>query len=120
MSIEIVGQKENYVNNRSENSHTISKSSLNKVNNMEYTDESGKLNIVTEKKIKDAITMANNKLLPTKTRCEYTYHDDINQISIKIYDCDTDKVVKEIPTEDAIKAIQKIWELAGLLVDEKR
>lgn len=74
-----------------------------------------------DKKLKDAISMANNKLKQSQplTRCEFTYHEDVNRVSIKLIDKDTEEVVKEIPPEKKIKMIEKLWEITGLLVDEK-
>jgi len=60
----------------------------------------------------------NNKL--TQTRCEFSYHDEINRMSIKVVDKETNEVIKEIPPEESFKAIEKLWEIAGLLLDEKR
>jgi flagellar protein FlaG len=83
--------------------------------NQQPTDEQ------LEKKLKDAISMANKKMTQTQpqTRCEFTYHEDMNRVSIKLVDKETDKVVKEIPPEKTIKMIEKLWEIAGLLIDEK-
>lgn len=71
-------------------------------------------------RIKSAINDANNRLKPTKTRCEFSYHEEVNRVSIKIRDRETNEVVREIPPEESIKVLEKIYEMAGLLVDEKR
>lgn len=76
--------------------------------------------ISSEKKFKDAITDANNKLIQKRTRCEFSYNEDVNRISIKVYDRQTDEVLKEIPADETLEMLEKIWDLAGLLVDEKR
>lgn len=83
--------------------------------NQQLTDEQ------LDKKLKDAIGMANNKLKQSQpvTRCEFTYHEDVNRVSIKLIDKETKEVVKEIPPEKKIKMIEKLWEITGLLVDEK-
>ncbi|WP_310604062.1 flagellar protein FlaG [Anaerosporobacter sp.] len=83
--------------------------------NQQLTDEQ------LDKKLRDAISMANNKLKQAQpsTRCEFTYHEEVNRVSIKLIDKDTKNVVKEIPTEKTIKMLEKLWEVAGLLVDEK-
>ena len=83
--------------------------------NQQATDEQ------LDKKLKDAISIANNKLKLSQplTRCEFTYHEDVNRVSIKLIDKDTKEVVKEIPPEKKIKMIEKLWEITGLLVDEK-
>lgn len=70
--------------------------------------------------LKSAIDMANLKPRFTKTRCEFKYYEDINRVAIKVIDRETDEVIREIPPEETIELIQKLWELAGIIVDEKR
>lgn len=72
-----------------------------------------------EKKVKDALSQVNNKIKNTRTGCEFTYHEETNRVSIKVIDKDTKEVIREIPPEKSIKMIEKLWELAGILVDEK-
>lgn len=69
--------------------------------------------------IKNAINDINAKLKPTRTGCEFTYNEKVNRVSIKLIDKETNEVIKEIPPEDAYKALEKVWEVAGLIVDEK-
>jgi flagellar protein FlaG len=47
-------------------------------------------------------------------------HEATNRVMIKIVDRDSKKVIKELPPEKTLDMIAKVWELAGLLVDEKR
>lgn len=70
--------------------------------------------------LKSAIDMANVKLRFTKTRCEFEYYEDISRVAIKVIDRETDEVIREIPPEETLELVQKLWELAGILVDEKR
>lgn len=74
----------------------------------------------TSSKIKDAVDKVNEKIVPSKTRCEFSYHEDTNRISIKVIDQTTEETIKEIPAEETLDMLSKIWELAGLLVDERR
>jgi flagellar protein FlaG len=55
-----------------------------------------------------------------RTRCEYSYHEKTNRVSIKVINADTDEVIREIPPEKSLDMLQKMWEMAGILVDEKR
>lgn len=68
--------------------------------------------------IKQAIKDINKKM--TNTTAEFGYHEGTRRVTIKIKDKETDKVVKEIPAEKTLDMIVKAWELAGILVDEKR
>ena len=47
-------------------------------------------------------------------------HEGTNRVMIKMVDKETRKVIKEFPAEETLDLIAKAWELAGLMVDEKR
>lgn len=72
------------------------------------------------RKIKTALSRANSNMRSRRTRCEFAYHEETNRISIKIYDRETKEVIREIPPEETLEMIERLWELAGLLIDEKR
>lgn len=74
--------------------------------------------VASEASIKEAANRANRSM--ERTRCEYSYHKETNRVSIKVIDKDTDKVIREIPPEKSLDMLQKMWEMAGILVDEKR
>lgn len=61
-----------------------------------------------------------NKLINHNTVAEFGYNEPTNRITIKIKDKETDEVIKEIPSEKALEMLARAWELAGLIVDEKR
>ncbi len=60
------------------------------------------------------------KVINHNTVAEFGYYEPTNRITIKIKDKDTDEVIKEIPSEKALEMVAKAWELAGIMVDEKR
>ncbi len=72
----------------------------------------------SEATLNDAVMRANMKM--AHTRCEYSHHEDTNRVSIKVINSDTDEVIREIPPEKSLDMLQKMWEMAGILVDEKR
>lgn len=61
-----------------------------------------------------------NKRINQNTVAEFGYHEATHRITIKIKDRNTNEVIKEIPSEKALEMLQKAWEIAGILVDEKR
>lgn len=61
-----------------------------------------------------------NKKLNNNTIAEFGIHEGTNRIMIKIKNKDTDELIREVPAEKTLDLIQKAWELAGILVDEKR
>ena len=47
-------------------------------------------------------------------------HEATNRVTIKIVDKETKEVIKEFPPERTLDMIAKVWEMAGLMVDERR
>ena len=60
-----------------------------------------------------------NKSMP-HSEAIFGFHEETNRVMIKIGDKDTKEVIKELPPEKTLDMIAKVWELAGILVDEKR
>ena len=79
---------------------------------------------VSPDKVKEAVDDINKKIKQASplhhTACSFKYHDDTNRISITVKNADTDEVIREIPPEKALDMLAKAWEMAGILVDEKR
>lgn len=72
----------------------------------------------TNDKIKKAVEELNKKM--TNSEAVFGIHEKTNRVTIKIIDRDSKDVIKEFPPEKTLDMIAKAWELAGLLVDEKR
>jgi flagellar protein FlaG len=75
-------------------------------------------NEITNNVIKKMISEINSKL-NKNTEAVFGIHDETNRVTIKIIDKDSKEIIKEIPPEKTLEMIAKIWEIAGLLVDEK-
>lgn len=71
----------------------------------------------TNEQIKRAVEDLNKKM--KHTSCEFGIHEATNRVTIKIVDNDTKEVIKEFPPEETLDMIVKVWEVAGLMVDEK-
>lgn len=69
-------------------------------------------------KIRKAVEQL-NKNMP-HSEAVYGFHEGTNRVTIKIIDKDTKEVIKELPPEKTLDMITKVWEMAGILVDEKR
>ena len=54
------------------------------------------------------------------TEAVFGIHEKTNRITIKIVDKESKEVIKEVPAEKTLDLIAKAWELAGIMVDEKR
>lgn len=86
---------------------------------IERIEEQTKENMENTKKVKNAIAEVNRKM-NQKTRCEFAYHEDTKRVSIKVIDSETEEVIREIPPQETLDMLSKMWEVAGILVDEQR
>ena len=68
--------------------------------------------------IKNAVDKLNKNMF--NSEAVFGIHEGTNRVTIKIVDKDTKKVIKELPPEKTLDMIAKMWEMAGILVDEKR
>ena len=74
----------------------------------------------TQDEIKSAISHANKHAHFGNTSAQFSYHEKTKRISVKIFDKDTNEVIREIPPEETLDMIAKMYELAGIMIDEKR
>lgn len=72
----------------------------------------------TNEQVKKAVERMNKNL--SNSEAIFGIHDATNRVTIKIVDKETKEVLKELPPEKTLDMIAKAWELAGILVDEKR
>ena len=68
--------------------------------------------------IKKAVDDINKKA--KNSEAIFGVHEDTNRVTIKIVDKQTKEVIKEFPPDKTLDMIAKVWEMAGLMVDEKR
>lgn len=80
--------------------------------NKEQADQQKSAQI--KKAVEDINRKANN------SEAIFGIHEKTNRLTIKIVDKDTKEVIKELPPEKTLDMIAKVWEMAGLMVDEKR
>ncbi|MCI8925083.1 MAG: flagellar protein FlaG [Lachnospiraceae bacterium] len=84
--------------------------------------EGGQNGAAEQQASSDQVKKAVEKLNKNMSNSEAIFgiHDATNRVTIKIVDKETKEVLKEIPPEKSLDMIAKAWELAGILVDEKR
>ena len=68
--------------------------------------------------LKKAVSDLNKKM--SNAEAIFGIHEETNRVMIKIVDKDSRKVIKEYPAEETLDMIAKVWEVAGIMVDEKR
>lgn len=72
----------------------------------------------SQEQLKKIIEQINKKA--NNSEVQFGVHEKTNRITIKIIDKETKETIKELPPEKTLDMIAKAWELAGLMVDERR
>lgn len=72
----------------------------------------------SNEQMKKAVDSLNKKM--SHSEAVYGFHEDTNRVIIKIIDKETKETIKEIPPEKTLDMIAKVWEIAGIMVDERR
>ncbi|NRF93673.1 flagellar protein FlaG [Paenibacillus frigoriresistens] len=107
-------------------SHSPKEPDVNVTENIQTTNDLKKIEMegapVTfgDQQIIKAIERANKELQGRTTSFEFSIHEKTKQIMVKVLDKDTGEVIREIPPEKTLDMVAKLWEMAGIMVDEKR
>lgn len=72
----------------------------------------------TNEQIKQAVEKLNKSM--TNSEAVFGIHEATQRVTIKIVDKESKEVIKELPPEKTLDMIAKVWEMAGILVDERR
>lgn len=75
---------------------------------------------VSEKVVIEAIQKANKAISGGDRRFEFSIHEQTNEIVVKVFNSETNELIREIPNEKILDMVAKICEMAGLFVDERR
>lgn len=69
--------------------------------------------------INQAVHDANSMIYVENNRFRFEIHERTKRIMVKLVDNDTDEVIREIPPEKLLDIVASIWDLVGILVDER-
>jgi flagellar protein FlaG len=75
---------------------------------------------ISDKVVIEAIEKANRAISGANRRFEFSIHEKTKEIMVKVINSDTNEVVREIPPEKILDMVATMWEMAGILVDERR
>lgn len=82
------------------------------------SEEQGKEQQATNEQIRKAVEQLNKSM--GNSEAVFGIHEDTNRVTIKIVDKTTKEVIKELPPEKTLDMIARVWDMAGILVDERR
>jgi flagellar protein FlaG len=76
---------------------------------------------VDNEQLRKAVEDVNKKMITNQnSELQFGIHEGTHRVTIKVIDRQSKKVIKELPPEKTLDMIAKAWELAGIMVDERR
>jgi len=90
------------------------------LNHVESEIAADKRTAENDQQVIKAIEKANKQFKTYDRKLEFSIHDSTKQIIVKVINTADDTVIREIPSEKVLDMVAHMWEIAGLLVDEKR
>lgn len=94
------------------------------VKEVDRSTEKVETNRTNEKNVKEAVDKINKHLEASNTRIKFKIHDSAyslnNKVSIKVIDEESEKVIAEIPSEEAIELSERMDQIIGFLFDASK
>jgi flagellar protein FlaG len=75
---------------------------------------------VSDEQLVKAIEKAVKSIQGPYTYLEFSVHEKTRQIAVSVHNRETGEVIREIPPEKTLDFVAKLWEMAGILIDERR
>ena len=72
-----------------------------------------------KKELQHVIEELNKQMNPLNTDLEFRFNDKIEELTVQVIDKKHNKVIREFPPKEAIKLMEKMRELVGMLFDKK-
>lgn len=75
---------------------------------------------LSTKEISELVSRLNDGVRDIHERMSFSFHEKTQRIIVKVMNSNTNEVVREIPSREAIRLLEHIQDFLGLLVDESR
>ena len=99
---------------------TVQPRMINSVSDLRRAELTGEHYDISEAQLIKAIEQAIKRAEGRATSLQFSVHEGTKRIAVKVLDRSTGEVIREIPPEKMLDFVAKLWEMAGILVDERR
>lgn len=98
---------------------TVTADTIRSAKELKLAELHGERIPISEEQLIKAIDRAFKALDGPATSLDFSVHKETKQIMVKVLNKDTGEVIREIPPEKTLDLVAKMWEMAGLFVDER-
>ena len=74
---------------------------------------------ITKEKLQDLTAKLNKEMAPLNPDIKFHFNDKVEELVVNVIDKKTDKIIRKIPSDEALRIMEKMRELVGALFDEK-
>ena len=72
-----------------------------------------------KEKLKSLTEKLNKEMEPLNTSVKFGFDEKVDEMVVNVIDTKTDKVIRKIPSDEALKLMAKMREIVGMLFDTK-
>jgi flagellar protein FlaG len=73
----------------------------------------------TKQQLKETVNNLNEQMKSLDTNVTFGFNDKIDSMYVSVIEKDTGKVIRKIPSEEAMKLSEKMKEIVGMIFDKK-
>lgn len=74
---------------------------------------------ILKEELENAVSETNRIVFGENEKFEFKIHEKTGRYLVKLVDKNTNETIREIPPEKILDLIANIWEMVGILVDER-
>lgn len=71
------------------------------------------------KRLKEAVDELNRNMSPLNFGIRFGFSDEIDSMYVSVYERKTNKIIRKIPTDEAMQLMAKMREIVGMIFDKK-
>jgi flagellar protein FlaG len=111
-------QKTNYTQNTKPNKDISQLDETTQLEKQQKEIEKEKTK-TTKEELQHLTEQLNKEMSPLNPDIKFQFNDKVEELVVNVIDKNTDKIIRKIPSDEALKIMEKMRELVGALFDKK-
>ena len=103
----------------STNISTNTRKNIKYDNNVNLSNSVKKVSMPSKEELKNTIENLNKHMDSLDTNVKFGFDDKIEQMFVNVMERSTGKIIRKIPSEEAMKISEKMREIVGIIFDKK-
>jgi len=103
----------------STNISTNTRKNIKYDNNVNLSNSVKKVSMPSKEELKNTIENLNKHMDSLDTNIKFGFDDKIEQMFVNVMERSTGKIIRKIPSEEAMKISEKMREIVGMIFDKK-